>query len=73
MANSLFNALNGNQNVNPYAQLVTAARQLRQQITVNPRDEVQRMLNSGQISQEQFNSAMSFAQNFIASNRDKFN
>lgn len=69
MVNSFFNA----PNVNPYAQLITAARQLRQQITVNPRDEVQRMLNSGQISQEQFNYAMSFAQNFIASNRDKFN
>lgn len=72
MANSLFNAFNGN-NANPYAQLVTAARQLKQQITTNPRDEVQRLLNSGQISQEQFNSAMNFAQNFIASNRDKFN
>lgn len=69
MANGFFNA----PNANPYAQLVTAARQLRQQITVNPRDEVQRMLNSGQISQEQFNYAMNFAQNFIASNRNKFN
>ena len=69
MVNGFFNT----PNANPYAQLVTAARQLRQQITVNPRDEVQRMLNSGQISQEQFNYAMNFAQNFIASNRDKFN
>lgn len=69
MVNGLFNA----PNANPYAQLVAAARQLRQQITVNPRDEVQRMLNSGQISQEQFNYAMNFAQNFIASNREKFN
>lgn len=69
MVNGLFNA----PNANPYAQLVTAARQLKQQITTNPRDEVQRLLNSGQISQEQFNYAMNFAQNFIASNRDKFN
>ena len=53
MANSLINALNG-QHTNPMQQLVADARKLRQTIQ-NPRAEVERLLQTGQMSQSQFN------------------
>lgn len=70
MSNPLYQALSGNNN--PYAQLIAGAKQLKQTLTVNPRDEVQKMLNSGQISQEQFNNAMNFAQQIISANKNSF-
>lgn len=70
MSNPLYQALNGNNN--PYAQLISSAKQLKQTLAVNPRDEVQKMLNSGQISQEQFNNAMNFAQQIISANKNSF-
>lgn len=68
MSNPIFQALNKN----PYSDLISQACQLKSQIK-NPREEVQRLLNSGRISQEQLNNAMSFAQSLIQGNPSSFN
>ena len=65
MANSLFNALNGQQ-INPMQQLVADARKLRQTMQ-NPRAEVERLLQSGQMSQQQFNHFSQIAQQIVGS------
>lgn len=67
MSNPLFSTLNNN----PYTQLISQAKQLKSQIS-DPKAEVQKMLNSGQISQEQLNGAMSFAQQLINANKSSF-
>ena len=67
MSNPLYNALKKN----PYTQLISQAKQLKSQIS-DPKAEVQKMLNSGQISQEQINGAMSFAQQLINENKSSF-
>ena len=64
MANSLFNALNGQQ-MNPMAQLVADARRLKQTMTTNPREEVQKLLNSGAMSQEDFNRYAQIANQLV--------
>lgn len=65
MANSLFNALNGQQ-TNPMQQLVADARKLRQTMQ-NPRAEVERLVQTGQMSQEQFNQFSQIAQQIVGS------
>lgn len=65
MANSLFNALNGQQ-INPMQQLVADARKLRQTMQ-NPRAEVERLVQTGQMSQEQFNQFSQIAQQIVGS------
>ena len=65
MANSLFNALNGQQK-NPMQQLVADARKLRQTMQ-NPRAEVERLVQTGQMSQDQFNQFSQIAQQIVGS------
>lgn len=65
MANPLFNALNGQQTT-PMQQLVADARKLRQTMQ-NPRGEVERLLQSGQMSQSQFNQFAQIANQIIGS------
>ena len=65
MANSLFNALNGQQ-TNPMQQLIADARKLRQTMQ-NPRAEVERLLQTGQMSQAQFNQFSQIAQQIVGS------
>ena len=65
MANSLFNALNGQQ-TNPMQQLIADARKLRQTMH-NPRAEVERLVQTGQMSQEQFNQFSQIAQQIVGS------
>ena len=65
MANSLFNALNGQQN-NPVQQLVADARKLRQTMQ-NPRAEVERLVQTGQMSQQDFNRYSKIAQQIVGS------
>ena len=64
--NPLFNALNGGQQTNPMQQLVAEARQLKQTIQ-NPRAEVERLLQTGAMSQAQFNQFSQIAQQIVAS------
>ena len=65
MANPLYGQFGGQQN-NPIQQLVTNARQLKQTIQ-NPRAEVERLLQSGQMSQQQFNQFSQIAQHIVGS------
>lgn len=64
--NPLFNALNGVQKTNPMQQLVADARKLRQTMQ-NPRAEVERLLQTGQMSQDQFNQFAQIAQQIVGS------
>ena len=66
MRNALFTALNGNNpmSVNPMQQLIADAQKLKQAIQ-NPRAEVERLLQSGQMSQSQFNSLAQEASRII--------
>ena len=65
MANNLYQALNGQQ-ANPMQQLVADARKLRQTMQ-NPRAEVERLLQTGQMSQAQFNQFSQIAQHIVGS------
>lgn len=53
MANPLFNQF-GNQQNNPMAEFMSDFNRIRQTIR-NPKQEVQNLLNSGQMSQSDFN------------------
>lgn len=65
MANPLYNALGGQQ-TNPMQQLVADARKLRQTMQ-NPRAEVERLVQTGQMSQQQFNQFSQIAQQIVGS------
>ena len=60
MANNLFNQF-GRQN-NPFEQLAQQARDFRKRFSGNPRQEVERLLRTGQMSQSQFNQYSQIAQ-----------
>ena len=64
--NPLFNALNGGQQANPMQQLIADARRLRNTVQ-NPRAEVERLLQTGQMSQSQFNQFSQIAQQIVSS------
>lgn len=60
MANNLFNSMR-RQN-NPMEQIAQQARDFRKQFAGNPRQEVERLLQSGAMSQAQFNQYSQIAQ-----------
>lgn len=60
MSNALYNQF-GRQN-NPFEQLAQQARDFRKQFTGNPRKEVERLLQTGQMSQSDFNRYSQIAQ-----------
>lgn len=51
----------GRQN-NPFEQLMQQAEQFKKQFNGNPRQEVERLLRTGQMSQSQFNQYSQIAQ-----------
>ena len=55
MANPLFNELNKKPANNPFSQIISQAQQLKQTFKGNPKAEVERLVQTGQMSQEQFN------------------
>lgn len=59
MANPLYNMAINN---NPFAQIMQEAQELKDTLKGNPRDEVQKLLNSGAMSQQQFNQYSQMAQ-----------
>ena len=65
MANNLYQSLNGQQ-TNPMQQLVADARKLRQTMQ-NPRAEVERLVQTGQMSQQKFNELSQIAQQIVGS------
>jgi hypothetical protein len=63
MANPLFNQFGNNQN-NPMSQFVSDFNRLKQTIK-DPKQEVQNLLNSGQMSQQDFNRLSQMANQLI--------
>ena len=60
--NPLFNILNGGmQPPNPMINMMTQLNQFRQTFQGNPKQQVQQLLNSGRMSQEQFNQLSQMA------------
>ena len=62
MGNPLYNGGQPNQ----FEQIIQQAQELRRTITGNPRDIVQGLLNSGEMSQADFNRLMPLAQQIAA-------
>ena len=60
MANNLYNQF-GKQN-NPLEQIAQQAREFQKQFKGSPRQEVERLLQTGQMSQNQFNQYSQIAQ-----------
>lgn len=65
MSNPLYGQFGGQQ-TNPMQQLVAEARQLKQTMQ-NPRAEVERLLQTGQMSQRDFNKYSQIAQQIVGS------
>lgn len=63
MSNPLYNNF-GNQS-NPMAELIRQAKDFKKQFTGNPRQTVERLLQSGQMSQQQFNQFSQIAQQVV--------
>ena len=63
MSNPLYGQFGGQQ-VNPMQQLVADAMQLKKTMQ-NPRAEVERLLQTGQMSQSDFNQLSQFARQII--------
>lgn len=64
MANSLFNALNGQQ-MNPMAQLVADAKRFQQTMPGNPKQMVEELVKSGRMSQQDFNNYAQIANQIV--------
>ena len=64
MPNPLFNSLGGNRppiNNNMLSQIMNEFNKFKSSFTGDPRAEVQRLLNSGQMTQEQYNKLSQMA------------
>ena len=61
MANPLFNQFNNN----PYSNMIKQFKDFQKTFKGDPRTEVQRLLNSGQMTQEQYNELQSMAQQLM--------
>lgn len=61
--NPLFNAMGNNSN--PMADIIRQAKDFRKQFTGNPRQEVERLLQTGQMSQADFNRLSQMAQQIV--------
>ena len=61
MANQLFNVLGGQQQTNPMTNLVNQLNQFRQSFSGDPKEQVQQLLNSGRMSQAQYNQLSQMA------------
>lgn len=70
MANPLFGNF-GNQS-NPIADIIRQAKDFRKQFTGNPRQEVERLLQTGQLSQQDFNRYSQIAQQVIQAMGEDF-
>lgn len=63
MANPLYNQFSPNNNVD---NIIRQAQNLKSQFQGNPKDEVQRLLNQGIMTQADFNRLMPIAQQIAA-------
>lgn len=63
MTNPLYN--NFSNQSNPMVDIIRQARDFRKQFTGNPRQEVERLLQTGRMSQQQFNQFSQIAQQVV--------
>lgn len=70
MANPLFGNFGGQSN--PITDIIRQAKDFRKQFTGNPRQEVERLLQTGQMSQQQFNQYSQIAQQIIQAMGEDF-
>lgn len=63
MSNSIYQMFNKPNNNSPFS-VVQQFMQFKRSFTGNSKEEVERMLQSGKISQKQLNDAQAFAQQF---------
>ena len=61
----MYNMFGGNVPNNPITQLIRDAKAFKKSFTGSPKDEVQRLLNSGQLSQTDFNRYSQIAQQVV--------
>lgn len=69
MANHLFNALGGNKMPGPmgnFQQMMQQFQQFKANFQGDPQQEVQRMIQSGQLSQQQLDQVQNVARQFAA-------
>ena len=59
------NPLYNPNNLNPMVNIIQQARELKKNFKGSPRDEVQRLLYSGQMSQQEFNRLSQVAQQVV--------
>lgn len=52
-------------NNNPFSQIMQEAQKLKETFKGNPKEEVQKLLNSGTMSQQQFNQYSQMAQQIM--------
>lgn len=64
MPNPLFNLLGGNNSLNPMANVINQFMQFKQSFRGNPQQQVQNLLNSGRMTQQQFNQLQAMATQF---------
>lgn len=62
MSNPLYNSIGTTQNLGALTQRIN---QLKRTFSGNPMDQIQRMMNSGQVTQEQYNRAVQQAQEIM--------
>lgn len=62
MSNSIYNSMRPQ---NPFQQIINEAKEFRKTFNGNPKDEVQRLLNTGAMSQAQFNQLSQIAQQIV--------
>lgn len=62
MANPLYGMAINN---NPFSQIIQEAQKLKNSFNGNPREEVKKLLNSGAMSQRQFNQYSQMAQQIM--------
>lgn len=62
--NQLYNTLGGGMPQNPMGMIMDRFNQFRQSFSGNPKETVQQLLNSGRMTQEQYNQLSQMATQF---------
>ena len=62
--NNPFPGMFGGQQINPMAMLMQRFQQFQQSFRGNADQQIQQLMNSGKVNQQQYNQAMQWAQQF---------
>jgi len=62
MSNPLYSMMGGGQQMGSIGNIMQRFQQFQQMFRGDPRQQVQQLLNSGKVSQQQYNSAVQMAQ-----------